>query len=67
MFIYQDRIRYDEEWHNSCWLNIDKIVSIVPAKEEDRYFVFMVNDTSDYSYVIDQETFDKIMAEKGMI
>ena len=63
MFIYQDNIRYDEEWQGELWLDIDKIIAIRAAKE-NRYMVIIPDDRT---YIIEQEIFDKIMAEKGMI
>lgn len=63
MFIYQDNIRYDEEWQGELWLDIDKIIAIRPAKE-NRYRVITFDDRT---YIIEQEIFDKIIAEKGMI
>lgn len=63
MFIYQDNIRYDEEWQGELWLDIDKIIAIRVAKE-NRYLVITLDD---HTYIIEQETFDKIIAEKGMI
>lgn len=63
MFIHQDRIRYDEEWQVELWLDIDKIIAIQEAKE-NRYRVITLDERT---YIIEQETFDKIIAEKGMI
>lgn len=63
MFIHQDSIRYDEEQQAELWLDIDKIIAIRPAKE-NRYRVITFDDRT---YIIEQETFDKIIAEKGMI
>lgn len=63
MFIHQDRIRYDEEWQVKLWLDIDKIIAIQEAKE-NRYRVITLDERT---YIIEQETFDKIIAEKGMI
>lgn len=63
MFIYQDNIRYDEEWQGELWLDIDKIIAIRPAKENN-YLIILPEDRT---YIIEQETFNKIIAEKGMI
>lgn len=63
MFIHQYSIRYDEEWQTDLWLDIDKIIAIRAAKE-NRYMVITFDDRT---YIIEQETFDKIMTEKGVI
>ena len=62
MYIHQDSIRYDEEWQSELWLNTDKIISIQVAKE-NKYCVITLDDGA---YIIDQETFDKIM-ERNII
>ena len=63
MFIHQDSIRYDEEWQSELWLDIDKIIAIRTAKE-NRYMVITLDDRT---YIIEQEIFEKIIAEKGVV
>ena len=63
MFIHQDSIRYDEEWQCELWLDIDKIIAIQEAKE-NKYRVITLDDRT---YIIEQETLEKILDEKGWI
>ena len=63
MFIHQEKnSQYDIR---EIWIDLDKITSIRHSEEyEECYMVFINRDSK---YRITQETFEKILVEKGVI
>lgn len=64
MFIHQNETEIDETCEEELWLDLDKIESIFKLKE-NVYKLYM--NGSSGAYIINKETLDKILVEKGWV